>query len=116
MEVRDTRSGTVVVPVPEWARRQEAISTSGDVESLLDGPPDLDFTIGVVARQGCKEMERCVSSIQRWLGGQRAEIIVVDNGFDDDCGHLLDDVAEDDPKVRVFHADHFLGSAAGRNV
>ncbi len=116
MEVRDTRSGTVVVPVPEWARRQEAISASGDVESLLDGPPDLDFTIGVVARQGCKEMERCVSSVQRWLGGQRAEIIVVDNGFDDDCGHHLDDVAEDDPKVRVFHADHFLGSAAGRNV
>ena len=90
MEVRDARGGNVVVPVPEWARKQEAISTSGDVESLLDGTPDLDFTIGVVAHQGCKEIERCVSSVPRWLGTQRAETLVVDNGFDDDCVQHLD--------------------------
>ncbi|MCH7836060.1 MAG: cysteine--tRNA ligase [Chloroflexi bacterium] len=115
-EVRDMRSGTVIVPVPEWARGQEAISASGDVESLLAGPPELDFTVGVVARQGCAELERCLSSVQRWLGHRRAEVIVVDNGFEDECGRQLDEVAVADPQVRVFHADHFLGSAAGRNV
>ena len=115
-EVRDTPSGTVVAPAPAWMRRQEEISGSRDVESLLEGPAGLDFTIGVVAHQGCVELERCVSSVQRWLGSQRAEVIVVDNGFDDQCGHQLDTVAGNDPQVRVFHADHFLGSAAGRNV
>jgi len=115
-EVRDGHHGTVAVPLPLWARGAETISTSGDVESLLEGSPELDFTIGIVAREGCKEMERCVGSIQRWLGSQRAEVLVVDNGFDEQCSHHLDDVAHDDPHVRVFHADHFLGSAAGRNV
>jgi GT2 family glycosyltransferase len=115
-EVRDSRRGTSAVPLPLWARGTEAISTSADVESLLAGPPDLDFTIGLVAREGCEELERCVSSIQGWLGSQRAEVIVVDNGFEDACSLRLDSVAEVDPHVRVFHADHFLGSAAGRNV
>ncbi|HLA19727.1 MAG TPA: cysteine--tRNA ligase, partial [Dehalococcoidia bacterium] len=114
-EVRDSRRGTSAVPLPLWARGAEAISTSADVESLLEGPPDLDFTIGLVAREGCEELERCVSSIQGWLGSQRAEVIVVDNGFEDACSMRLDSVAEVDPHVRVFHADHFLGSAAGRN-
>src|SRR3989337_130740 len=80
-------------------RGAEAISTSGDVESLLEGPPDLDFTIGIVAREGCEELERCVSGIQRWLGAQRAEVLVVDNGFDEECSLRLDSVAQGDPHV-----------------
>src|SRR4030067_799184 len=52
LEVRDTAAGTVVLPAPEWARGQETISASGDVESLLEGPPDRGFTVGLVARQG----------------------------------------------------------------
>jgi cysteinyl-tRNA synthetase len=116
LEVRDTRSGTIVAPVPEWAHRHAAISTSSDVESHLEEPAELDFTVGVVAREGCRELRRCLRSVKRWLGRHRAEIIAVDNGFDDDCGHHLDDLAGREPNVRVFHADHFLGSAAGRNV
>src|SRR4030066_119194 len=97
--------GAVAVPLPLWARGAESVSTSADVESLLEGSPDLDFTIGIVAREGCEELERCVSSIQRWLGSRRAEVIVGDNGFEDACSLRLDSVAEIDPHVRVFHAD-----------
>ncbi len=115
-EVRDAPTGSVVLPLPQWARPQESVSASWEVESLLGGPPELDFTIGVVAREGCKELERCLSSIQRWLGPHRAEIIAVDNGFEGECARYVDELAHDQPQVRVFHADHFLGSAAGRNV
>ena len=116
-EVRDTARGTAVLPLPAWAREQEAISASDDVESLLEERRDeLDFTIGVVARDGCEEMDRCLAGVQRWLGDRRAEVLVVDNGFEGECHRHLDQVADEDPKVRLFHADHFLGSAAGRNV
>jgi len=115
-EVRDAPSGSVVLPLREWARAQEAISASGEVESLLEGPAELDFTVGVVAREGCDELHRCLDSTQRWLGPHRAEVIVVDNGFEGECAHRLDQVARSQPRVRVFHADHFLGSAAGRNI
>jgi len=115
-EVRDAPGGSVVLPLPGWARAQEAISSSGEVESLLEGPAELDFTVGVVAHEGCEELERCLNSIQRWLGPHRAEVIVVDNGLEDECARHLDEVAHSQPQVRVFHADHFLGSAAGRNI
>ncbi|MEX0801253.1 MAG: cysteine--tRNA ligase [Dehalococcoidia bacterium] len=115
-EVRDTVTGTKVLPLPRWAREQAPISASGDVESLLEAPPELDFTVGVVARDGCDEIGRCLESVRRELGSQRAEVLVVDNGFEDECRRDLDRVAEGDEKTRVFHADHFLGSAAGRNV
>jgi cysteinyl-tRNA synthetase len=114
--VRDTPTGTKLARAPRWAREQEAITASGDVESLLEGPPELDFTVGVVARDGCAEIERCLESVQRWLGPHKGEVLVVDNGFEDECRRGLDRVAEEDEKTRVFHADHFLGSAAGRNV
>jgi GT2 family glycosyltransferase len=104
------------MPLPMWARAQEAISASGEVESLLEEPAELDFTVGVVAREGCEELKRCLDSIQRWLAPHSAEVIVVDNGLEYECAHYLDEVAHNQPQVHVFHADHFLGSAAGRNV
>ncbi|MBI2912401.1 MAG: cysteine--tRNA ligase [Chloroflexi bacterium] len=115
-EVRDTPAGTQAWPPPAWVREEAGISCSGDVASLLEEPEAVDFTISVVARQGCRELNRCLDSAQRWLGATRAEIIVVDNGFEDECGHHLDDIAGHDQRLRVYHADHFLGTAAARNV
>ncbi|HEU4759474.1 MAG TPA: cysteine--tRNA ligase [Dehalococcoidia bacterium] len=115
-EVRDTRAGTQAWPVPAWAGEEAGISASGDVASLLERPEEVDFTISIVARQGCRELQRCLDSLRRWLGPSSAEVIVVDNGFEDECGHELDQVAGRDDRLRVFHADHFLGTAAARNV
>ena len=115
-EVRDTAAGTEAWPVPAWAREEASIASSRDVASLLEGPDEVEFTISIVARQGCQELNRCLESLRRWLGRTSAEIIVVDNGFEDECGDRLDDIAEEDRRLRVFHADHFLGTAAARNV
>ncbi len=115
-EVRDTKSASHARPVAAWRRDEANISSSGDVGSRLGEPPELDFTVAIVARQGCPELERCLASVRRYLGAAPAEVVLVDNGFQDDCGELMDRVAATDPRLRVFHADHFLGSAAGRNV
>ncbi len=116
LEVRDSRAGTQAWPVPAWAREEAGISSSRDVDSLLERPAEVDLTISIVARQGCQEIQRCLGSVRRWLGPNAAEIIVVDNGLDDECGHHLDTAAGQDQRLRVFHADHFLGTAAARNV
>ena len=115
-EVRDGRRSTVVLPVPLWHLKEANISSSHDVDSLLEGPAELDFTVSIAARQGCAELERCISSVIAFMGDTRAELIVVDNGLEDVCALRLDGIARDDARVRLFHADHFLGSAAGRNV
>ncbi len=115
-EVRDSRSGTTVLPVPAWTSGDAAISSSGDVDSLLGQPESVEFTVSVVAQHGCAELERCLASVRHWSQTYPTEIIVVDNGLDGACGSFLDDLASRDERVRVIHADHFLGSAAGRNA
>jgi cysteinyl-tRNA synthetase len=115
-EVQDLKTSSVAIPIPAWQRETASISSSEDVASLLSGQPDLDWTVSVVARRGCKELDRCVSSIEKWLGDRSAELIVVDNGFEESCNAFVDDIAREDERLRVFHADHFLGSAAARNV
>lgn len=109
-------AGTQLLLAPAWAKDEGTISSSRDVDSLLQEPPEFDFTISIVARQGCLELERCLTSVRASLGNARAEIIIVDNGFEDDCGSVIDGIACSDERLRVFHADHFLGSAAARNV
>jgi GT2 family glycosyltransferase len=114
-QVHDHRDSTTVLPIPIWQKEDHGISSSGDVDSLIDEHPLVDWTVSVVARQGCPELDRCVSSIRRALGNRRAEIILVDNGFEEACTTFVDTLTEDDG-VRLFRADHFLGSAAARNV
>jgi cysteinyl-tRNA synthetase len=115
-EVHDRPNGTTAAPIAAWRRDEEAISSSGDVDSLLAREPQIEFTISIVARQGCRELERCVESVKTWLKDTPAEIIVVDNGFDEACHVFVDEMAGGDGRLRLFHADHFLGSAAARNV
>ncbi len=115
-EVRDKRVGTHVYPAAAWKQAVANISASADVDSLLDKPEEIKYTVSIVARQGCEELERCLDSVRRHLKASEGEVIVVDNGFRDACVAYIDDIAGGDDRVRVFHADHFLGSAAGRNV
>ncbi|MEX0681839.1 MAG: cysteine--tRNA ligase [Dehalococcoidia bacterium] len=114
-EVRDSPSGTTVSAVPVWKRDEGNIAASSDVSSLLDESGDLEFTVAVVARRGCKELERCVSSAQKWLG-DAGEVIVVDNGMPDECYPVVDALPSAAHDLRLFRADHFLGTAGGRNV
>ncbi|HET8943591.1 MAG TPA: cysteine--tRNA ligase [Dehalococcoidia bacterium] len=115
-EVRDKRVGTHVFKLAPWARDNGSISASQDVASRLGEPGDLKYTVSIVAGQGCEELERCLESVRAHLDAGEGEVIVVDNGFRDACVAHIDEIAGDDERVRVFHADHFLGSAAGRNV
>jgi cysteinyl-tRNA synthetase len=113
-EVRDGRAGTVVLALPEWKRGEAAIAGSDDVDSKLDEPGELPLTVCIVARQGCEELTRCLVSVRRFLPD--AEVLVVDNGFEDECGHEIDKLVAHVSRARVFHADHYLGWAAGANV
>jgi cysteinyl-tRNA synthetase len=114
-EVRDHREGTTVAAMPAWKRDEENIASSRDVGSLLEEQPDHEFTVAVVARRGCEELQRCVSSARKWLGGA-GEVIVVDNGFPEECRPVIGGLPEAIDKLRFFRTDHFLGTAAGRNV
>jgi cysteinyl-tRNA synthetase len=115
-EARDAKGKTALYPIPAWSGQDAAISSSGDVDSLLAEPDSVDFTVGLVARRGCEELERSLKSALRWASGVSAELVIVDNGLEEPCATRLDELAAKDERIRVFHADHFLGAAAGLNV
>jgi len=115
-EVRDLAGATAVLPIPRWTLESPGISASEDVDSLLDEDAGVEFTVSIVARRGCEALDRCVNSVKAALGDTAGEIIVVDNGFDESCEAFMHGVSHSDERLRLFRADHFLGSAAGRNV
>lgn len=115
-EVRDNGRASIAVASPTWKRDSAGISSSDDVPSHLAEKPDLEWTVAVVARRGPKELTRCVKSVKRWLGDRSAEVIVIDNGFDEDDRAEIGSLTNGDGRVGIVQADHFLGAGAGRNV
>jgi cysteinyl-tRNA synthetase len=116
-EVRDRgRAASATVPFAAWKRETAGISSSRDVASHLEEKPGVEWTVGLVARRGPKELVRCVKSVRRWLGKRSAEIIVIDNGFDEDDRAALQPLLNGDARVGILTADHFLGAGAGRNI
>lgn len=59
-------------------------------------------------------LPRCVSSILNQTY-DNLELILVDDGSTDETGALCDELAEQDPRVRVFHKENG-GSSSARNL
>jgi cysteinyl-tRNA synthetase len=117
-EVRDAREGPLVSRrrVSLGLATDAAVSSSREVPSILDQPATLDFSVGIIARDNKADIERCLNSVLSHTDGHAIEIIVFDNGSTDGTGEWLDAFANIRKEVRVIHADHNLGAAAGRNI
>ncbi len=117
--IEDTAAGTLVRPRSTWEKRQEEwnqVSSSAEVDSLVDEPDTVDFTIGIVASNYVDDVSRCVQSALRWAGDRPIEVIVLDNGSTDGTGEWIEEVASKDERVRAAHTDHVLGQGAAANI
>ena len=59
-------------------------------------------------------LQRCVESVMTQLPSE-SEVILVDDGSDDMCPMLCDQLADDDPRIRVIHQAN-AGLSAARNT
>ncbi len=117
--VEDAPGGTRVRPKTPMEQRLErwaAVSSSREVESLLDQPSAYEFTFILNAYGYPEDVERCVNSMLRYSEGHSAEIIVIDSGSTDGTGELLEEIQERHDNVRVVHCDHVIGDAASKNI
>ena len=116
---RDGKQDTWVRPKTGMELRQErfkAVSSPKEVDSYLDVAPSLDYSIVVVASDYLEDVQRCTRSALRWTEGHAAELVVVDNGSTDGTSEWLEELSQQDPRVRVIHCDHVLGEAAAKNI
>ena len=103
-------------PLEQRLERWPSVSSSREVESLLDRPAEYDFTFILSAYGYADDVERCLRSMIKHSEGYTAEIIVIDNGSTDGTGEYLEEFQADHPSMRVIHCDHNLGDAAGKNI
>ncbi|HEY6537922.1 MAG TPA: cysteine--tRNA ligase, partial [Candidatus Dormibacteraeota bacterium] len=95
--------------------RQGLISSALEVLDRRSERDRADVSVSIVAAGYPEDLARCIASIQRHRGLHRVEILVVDNDSAD-AGPAVDRLAQADPAIRAFHADHRLGEGAARNV
>jgi cysteinyl-tRNA synthetase len=117
--VEDAPDGTRVRPKTSMEQRLErwsAVSSSREVESLLDRPSEYDFTFILNAYGYPEDVERCVNAMLKHSEGRSAEIIVIDSGSTDGTGELLEEMQRQHGNIRVVHCDHVIGDAASKNI
>ena len=117
--VQDTHDGTRVRPKSTWEKHEEAwptISSPAEVPSLVHEPDGAEVSIAVVASNYVDDVRRCIESALRWASELSVEVVAVDNGSTDGTPEWLERAASNDPRVRVVHTDHLLGSGAANNI
>ena len=117
--VEDTAAASRIRPKTALEKQSElwpSVSSSREVESFLDRPSQYDFTFILNAYSHPWDVQRCVTSMQRYPGRFSSEIIVVDNGSTDGTGEWLQEFQASRDSVRVIHCDHNVGDAAGKNI
>ena len=117
--LEDTAVATRIRPktlLERHAERWPSLSSSREVESLVDQRSELDYTFILNAYNYVDDVQRCVTSMLQCAEGRSAEVIVVDNGSTDGTADWLEEFQSGHPNVRVFHCDHVIGDAAGKNI
>ena len=117
--LQDEISSTVARPKTAWEMHEEtwqSVSSSAEVESRIEEPDDVDFTVGIVAGDYVDDVRRCLGSALQGAGSRTVEAIVVDNGSTGAVAGWLEEEADREPRLTVVHTDHVLGEGAARNI
>ena len=117
--VEDRKAGASVrpkTPVEYMSGRFLSVSSPKEVESYLDQPPTLDFSMVAVVSDYMEDVKRVTRSALTWAQGHNAELVVVDNGSTDGAAEWLEELRASDSRVNVIHTDHVIGEGAAKNI
>ncbi len=122
--VRDTGRGPLVAP-RRLDEEFSVLTRSTDVQDSTALPDLYEVSVNLVAHNSKDDLERCIQSIQRFVGNHMVEVVVIDNGSTDDTLPYLQQLARQQDLtgeegqhigLNVLFADHNMGFAAGRNA
>jgi cysteinyl-tRNA synthetase len=106
-DVRDSSQGATAEARAAFARVDPAA-----IESVLDKPPSLAFSIHLLYEGFLEDVERFLKGLATYSTGEDFEVVLVDNASDD--ATRLEALATE--RVRLVHLDRRLGYAQARNA
>ena len=119
-KIHDVSSGKYLARLKDPSElldeKWETISSSSNVLSNIDSPSELKCSIGLIADGYFDDLKRCINSILSHENSEDIEIIILDNGNDEDIASDIESLSKQFSTIKVIHADHRLGDAASKNV
>jgi glycosyltransferase involved in cell wall biosynthesis len=109
--VRDTPDGPELAPSPPYQTLEPA-----SVAPRWDEPDQHDVSVIVHVAGWAEDVARAIRALaahHRHLG---YEVLLVADGAGEATGRALEDLARDDPRVRVLHLDPAIGFGAAMNL
>ncbi len=101
----------------EPVRRPGVITNLHEIESQLQQPDRVEFSINLLAWDNADEIERGVAAILKHAPDQPYEIVLVDNGSSDGTADAVHRLANEHPDIiKAVWIDHWVGEGAGRNA
>ncbi len=114
--IKDNPHGAHLIVLPEVAIDSETYRTSRHAPSLLDQAATCAFSVHVLARDSFEATRRCVESVERFAAGHDIEIILVDNGSQDELYAWAMERQQQNPRLHIARIARPVGEAEARNV
>lgn len=114
--IKDNPHGAHLIVLPDVEIDGVAYRTSRHVPSLLEQADSCVFSVNLLARDSFEVTRRCLESIERFAGGHDLEILLVDNGSQDDVYAWAMERQQQSPRLHVVHIDRPIGEAEARNI
>ena len=114
--IKDNPHGAHLIVLPEVEIDGETYRTSRHVPSLLEQAATCAFSVHILARDSFEATRRCVESVERFADGHDIEIILVDNGSQDELYAWATERQQQNPRLHVARIARPVGEAEARNV
>jgi GT2 family glycosyltransferase len=90
--------------------------TVRDVPSLLNEADNCAFSVNILARNSFEQTRLCVESVLRFANDARVEVILVDNGSQDELSIWATALRVTHPEVHYVRVSRVVGEAEARNI
>ena len=109
--VRDTPEGPELTPAPPYE-----LADPRELAPRWDQPDRHDVSVVVHVAGWPEDVARTARALAAHHPGADYEVLLVADGAGEATGRALEDLARDDPRVRVVHLDPAVGFGAAMNL
>lgn len=114
--IKDNPHGAHLIVLPGVEIDGTHYRTSRQVPEGLDKADTCLFSVNILAQDSFEATQRCIESVERFAGGQDIEIVLVDNGSQDELYPWAIERQQQDPRLHVVRIARPVGEAEARNV